>query len=148
MPTETTLNETELRTEAFTEGRRVQLADGQEWTFPKPKSRFYPARDANGKFGLGGGSTYDEEYRELMSTYLGSNENDIYARWTIKVQIICHLLLANYSLSDEALAALLTVNFEDESNMGMWQSLTPVFFAWPLDVDEKDGFSVIGTTLD
>jgi hypothetical protein len=138
MSTETALNEIELRTPDFTEGRRVKLADSQEWTFPKPKSRFFPARDASGKIGLGGGTTYDSEYRESMAVYSGTPESDVFARWSLKVQIVCHLLLLNYSLPDEAIAALLPVDFDDDANMEMWQALTPVLFAWPPEAPQED----------
>lgn len=126
------LDETALRTPGFTEGYRVQLADGQEWTFPKPRLKFFPARGQDGKIELGGGATFDdEEYRSLMSEYFEVDREDLYAAWSCKVRVACHLLLRNYSLADEALTELLPVEFDDEANMEMWRDLTPLLRGMP-----------------
>jgi hypothetical protein len=125
------LDETALRTSGFTEGCRVQLADGQEWSFPRPKFRFFPCRDANGKIAMGGRSTFDDEYRTMISEFQQADRDDVHRMWSLKMQIACHLLLANYNLSDADLAELLSIDFEDETNVDMWTALTPVILSLP-----------------
>lgn len=125
------LDELALRKPGFAEGYDIQLSDGQKWTFPRPRLKFFPARDLDGKIALGGGASYDDEYRQLVTAYFECDKDDLYKVWTFKVQIACHLLLLNYTLSDEALAGLLPVEFDDESNMDMWLTLTPILRGLP-----------------
>jgi hypothetical protein len=125
------LVEAERRKDGFTEGNKVTLADGQEWTFPKPRLRFFPYRGDDGKMGLGGSGTFDQEYRELFTAFTECDKDEPYQYWTLKIQIACHLLLANYELSDAELADLMPVMFDDESNMEMWANLSPVLLSQP-----------------
>jgi hypothetical protein len=125
------LVEAERRKEGFTEGNKVTLADGQEWTFPKPRLRFFPYRGDDGKMGLGGSGTFDQEYRELFTAFTECDKDEPYQYWTLKIQIACHLLLANYELSDTELADLMPVMFDDEPNMEMWGNLSPVCLSTP-----------------
>lgn len=125
------LSEVERRKEGFTEGNKVVLADGQEWTFPKPRLRFFPYRGDDGKIGLGAAGTFDEEYRKLFVEFTEVDKDEPYQVWTLRIQIACHLLLANYDLSDVELADLMPVIFDDESNMSMWGTLSPTLLSQP-----------------
>jgi hypothetical protein len=125
------LSELERRKIDFTLGNKVALADGQEWTFPKPRLRFFPYRGTDGKIGLGGTGTFDEEYRTLLSAFVECDRHDPYQVWTVKIQIACHLLTANYCLTDAELAELLPVIFDDQTNMDMWANLSPVVLSQP-----------------
>jgi hypothetical protein len=125
------LVEAERRKEGFTEGNKVTLADGHEWTFPKPKLRFFPCRGADGKMGLGAAGTFDQEYRELFTAFTEADKDEPFEFWSIKIQIACHLLLANYDLSDVELADLMPVIFDDDRNMEMWATLSPVCLSSP-----------------
>jgi hypothetical protein len=120
------LNEVELRTPEFTEGCRIKLADGQEWSFPRPHFRFWPSRDASGKIVVSARNTFDDEYRQLFMDYMNADRDDAYAMWTLKLQIACHLLLCNYAIPDDALGELLPVDFENETNQEMWMELGPI----------------------
>jgi hypothetical protein len=125
------LNEKELRKSTFTEGNKVELADGQEWTFPRPRLRFFPHRGVDGKIGLGAQGTFDDEYRALFVEFADMDRDNVYEVWSLRIRIACHLLLANYDLTDVQLADLLPAVFEDEANMQMWEALHPVLLSQP-----------------
>jgi hypothetical protein len=125
------LVEADRRKEGFTEGNKVVLADGQEWTFPKPRLRFIPHRGVDGKIGLGAEPTFDQEYRELFVALIGADKDSAFEVWSLRIQIACHLLLANYELSDVELADLMPVIFDDEQNMEMWANLSPICLSTP-----------------
>ena len=125
------LVEAERRKDGFTEGNKVVLADGQEWTFPKPRLRFFPYRGDDGKIGLGAAGTFDQEYRDLFVAFTECDKDDRFQVWTLTVQIACHLLLANYDLSDVELADLMPIVYDDEQNMEMWSALSPILLSTP-----------------
>lgn len=125
------LVEAERRKEGFTEGNKVALADGQEWTFPKPRLRFFPHRGVDGKIGLGAESTFDREYREMFVSLVEVDKDKPFEVWSLRIQIACHLLLANYELSDVELADLMPVVFDDDANMEMWENLSPALLSTP-----------------
>lgn len=125
------LSEIERRKECFTEGNKVVLANGQEWTFPKPRLRFIPHRGVDGKLGLGAVPTFDQEYRTLFTALIEVDKDKDFEVWSLRIQIACHLLLANYDLPDADLAELMPVIFDDESNMEMWANLSPICLSTP-----------------
>lgn len=131
MSTPKCLDEMSLRREGFRDGYPVKLADGQEWTFPRPRLRFRPARGKDGKFALAGGWEHDEIYGELRDELLETDSEDLFSVLSISSTIACHLLLINYALSDDDLGALLPVDLDDDSNSEMWTALTPIVLASP-----------------
>ena len=72
------MKESEKRSAEFSEGTPVVLADGQSWWFPKPRLRFFPARDESGKIAMGGGHTFDAGYRELYDAMVELDPDDAY----------------------------------------------------------------------
>lgn len=117
------LNEQELRRAEFSEGTRIRLADGQEWTFPKPWIRLFPRRGQDGKFGIGGGLTFGSAYNDLLDEYAEAEGDDeeIFARITIQFRMACLLLVQNYDLTDKQLEQLLILEPDEEDNQAMWR---------------------------
>ena len=64
------LDEKALRKPGFSEGYRVTLADGQEWTLPKPKIRFKP-KVVDGKVEVGGGPSFGPEFDQQLDILFG-----------------------------------------------------------------------------
>jgi hypothetical protein len=115
------LNEQELRRAEFSDGTRIRLGDGQEWTFPKPWLRIFPRRGNDGKIGLGGGSGWGAEYTELLDAYSETGDEDYIERLTLQVRMACMLLCKNYDLTDRQLESLLPWEPSDEANSAMWR---------------------------
>ncbi len=79
----------------FQAGRAIQLADGQEWTFPSP-------RDGSG---LVLGCADDEYYGLIRALVEAENEHE---RLLAELAMAIFLLLLNYDLAPEDLEFLLT----------------------------------------
>jgi hypothetical protein len=125
------LNERELRRPEFSEGHKAVLADGQEWTFPRPVLRFRPVRDKDAKFGMGGDWGHDLEYRRLRDALVDCDQEQTFEMMSLQLQIAANLLLRNYALSDDQLGTLVYFDFDDPANATMWEGLTEVIFASP-----------------
>jgi hypothetical protein len=113
--------EADVRRAEFSEGRKIRLADGQEWTVPKPWLRFYAKRGNDGKIGLGGGMTWGSDYNVLLDEYAESGDDDFYERLTVQFRMASLLLLQNYDLTDKQLESLLVLEPDNEDNRAMWQ---------------------------
>ena len=124
------LDEKALRRPGFTEGHRVMLADGQEWTFPRPMVRFFPAKAAE-KVVMGAEYGHDAEYETLRDELIEVDATDVYNATRLQVQIAGLLLLANYDLDNKQLRALLPLIPDDDANDAMWGDLIPVIMANP-----------------
>jgi hypothetical protein len=116
------LDEKALRKPDFSEGPKVALGDGQEWTFPRPWLRFYPVRDGDGAIGLGGGWSYGADYEDKLDDLvdLGDDPDKEYERMSIMVGLAASLLLRNYALTDRELRRLLPLDMSAEANAEMW----------------------------
>lgn len=125
------LDEKALRRESFTEGHKVTLADGQEWTFPKPILRFFPARTEDGRTIMGAEHGYDQAYEGLRDELIEVASVDVYNSTRIQVEIAGLLLLRNYDLSNKHLRTLLPLIPDDDANDEMWANLVPVIMANP-----------------
>src|SRR5438046_562568 len=70
------LDEHSMRRAEFTEGPRIELGDGQEWTFPRPWLRLYPVRALGGGLTVGGGFGYGADHDDLVDRLIDCDSND------------------------------------------------------------------------
>ena len=122
------LDERALRKPEFSEGHRVVLADGQEWTFPKPRIRFKP-RICDGKVEIGGGPSFGPEFDDQLDILFGIVEAEPIERLRVKFEMAIRLLQANYELTDSDLGELLELEPGDASNDERWKQITRVVMA-------------------
>lgn len=125
------LDEKSLRKPGFTEGTRVRLADGQEWTFPKPWLRLYPARDADGKFYAAGGMSFGAEYEEKFDELIECPDDDLYRKLCLQVELAASLLASNYELTDGDLRRLLPIDSTVDGCKEMWEAIGGVLMGNP-----------------
>lgn len=123
------LDEPSLRRPAFRDGYRIELADGQAWTFPAPQLRFFPARAADGRVSIASLYAYDDRYLELREELVAVDRDDAWNAMRLQVEIAGTQLLANYDLSSRDLARLLPVIPDSAENDALWDRLVPVILA-------------------
>lgn len=102
--------EPECRRPEFTEGCKVKLGDGQEWTFPRPILRVVPTRDESGGFSLRQAPPFGPEYQADLERYLNHDHADdgsFYEGLEIRAGLAVKLLLRNYDLSDAEIQELI-----------------------------------------
>ena len=75
----------------FSEGYRVTLADGQEWTLPKPKIRFKP-KIVDGKVEIGGGPSFGPEFDDKLDILFGVVDAEPVERLSVKFEVAVRLL--------------------------------------------------------
>jgi hypothetical protein len=139
------LDEKALRKPDFSEGPKVALGDGQEWTFPRPWLRLYPVRDGDGSIGLGGGMSYGADYEDKLDTLvdLGDDPDKEYERMSIMVGLAAGLLLCNYDLTDRALRRLLPLDTSAEANGAMWGAIGAVLGGSSAPKPTADGSAIL-----
>ena len=126
------LDEKGLRKPTFSEGTRVRLADGQEWTFPRPRLRIYPRRDPEGKFYAAGGPSYgpdfEDRYDEFMESVATRDDTPecLYRIECLHLELAAILLLANYELDDRDLRRLLVIEYDDPESEARWEAVNDV----------------------
>ena len=116
------LDEKALRKAEFSEGHKVVLADGQEWTLPKPRIRFKP-RIVDGKVEIGGGPSFGPEFDHKLDILFGIAEADPAERLRVKFEIAVRLLLANYELTPDNFAELIVLEPGDPESDDRWEQL-------------------------
>ena len=122
------LDEAALRRPEFTEGSKVRLGDGQEWTFPRPVLRLIPVRKPDGRIGVGEPPPYGEDYqRELIDLLNGCDDTPEgrYRYVEAAMQLAAKLLLMNYDLTFDQLSELLYYDLEG-STREMWEAIDQV----------------------
>jgi hypothetical protein len=119
------LNEQELRKPTFSEGHAVTLADGQKWTFPKPRIRLVP-KFVNGKVEIGGGATFGPEYEDQLDALFGTRDVDPDERLRLQFEVAVRLLKSNYELRDEDISKLIVLELGDPVSDDRWEQLTDV----------------------
>lgn len=122
------LDEQSLRRPEFTEGYKVALGDGQEWTFPKALVRFVPVAAPDGRLKLGQAAPYGADYQAELSTLLDGSDDTPEGRYKEVVaimQLAAKLLLRNYDLTLEQLQSLLYYDV-DGSTRPMWDAIDKV----------------------
>jgi len=121
------LDELALRKPGFSEGHKVTLADGHEWTFPKPRIRFRPKIGLDGRVEVGGGPSFGPEYDEQLDVMFGvRDEIDPIERLRVKFEVAVRLLSANYNLTTDQLGDLLELEPGNEASDQRWDELTRV----------------------
>ena len=119
------LDEKALRRPTFAEGSRVKLADGQEWTFPKPRIRFKP-RVVDGRVEIDGGATFGPEFDEKLEMLFGLGEIEGVERLRLQFEVAVRLLSTNYDLPRGAVGDLLVLEAGDPASEERWESITNV----------------------
>ena len=118
------LDEKALRKPEFTEGVRVTLGDGQEWTLPEYSYSFYPEYDDSGRIVAGGRTSYGADADADLDAWLGSAEVAPLDRIAAQMRVASNLLLRNYSLGIADLQVLLRKNNAEDASRAMWEALT------------------------
>jgi hypothetical protein len=119
------LDEKALRRPGFTEGHKITLADGQEWTFPKPRIRLKP-KIVDGRVEIGGGPSFGPEYDEEFDTLFGAADVDPIERLRVKFAMAVRLLSANYGLKPEDYAELIVLEPGEPTSDKRWEQLSNV----------------------
>jgi hypothetical protein len=119
------INEKDRRRPTFSDGSAVQLADGQLWTFPRPKVQFRP-RIVDGHAEVMGGSRFGAEFDSDLDILLGVVDAEPVDRLRAKFQMAVRLLLSNYALSDEEISNLIVWEPECPVSAKNWTDLTTV----------------------
>jgi hypothetical protein len=118
------LDEKALRREGFSEGPKVKLGDGQEWTFPEPRPIFFPRRDGDGKVSLDARRTYDADYLDRLDDLFAAEDG--VRRLEIETELAVGLLLRNYDLDDQAIRRLFATVADDPAGRAMWDEIEGV----------------------
>ncbi len=118
------LDEKALRKPGFTEGTRVTLADGQEWSIPEYVYEFFPDYDESGRIVASGRASFGAETDADLDVWLGSAEVEPIDRIGAMMRVASNLLLKNYDLDMPALRSLLRKNSADEKSREVWDGLT------------------------
>ena len=117
------LDEKALRNPGFTEGYPVIMADGQAWTFPKPRIRFKP-RIVDGKVEIGGGPSFGPEFDDKLDILFGVALADPAERLRVKFEVAVRLLAANYDLKPDDFAELIVLEPGDAASEERWDQLS------------------------
>jgi hypothetical protein len=116
------LDEKSLRKAGFSEGIKITLADGQEWTLPKPRIRFMP-RIVDGKVEIGGGLSFGPEFDDKLDILFGVALAEPSERLRVKFEVAVRLLAANYDLKPENFAELIVLEPGDLASDERWVQL-------------------------
>lgn len=119
------LNEPSLRRPTFTDGPRVKLGDGQEWTFPKPVYRFFPVPKDDGTFGVNQSPPYGARHQadiDRLMDVQGDSPDDMAERVDLCLRMAGELLYRNYALDAAAFEAILPMEATPE-NHEMWNEI-------------------------
>jgi hypothetical protein len=119
------LDERSLRKPTFSEGYAVTLADGQDWTFPKPRIKLKP-KIVEGKVEIGGGPSFGPEFDHQLDILFGAVEADPVERLRIKFEMAVKLLSVNYDLKPDDYADLIVLEPGDPASDERWEQLSNV----------------------
>jgi hypothetical protein len=117
------LDERALRKPGFSEGYKVTMADGQDWTLPKPRIRFKP-RIVDGRVEIGGGPSFGPEFDDKLDILFGVSDADPSERLRVKFEVAVCLLAANYDLEPDAFAELIVLEPGDAASDERWEQLS------------------------
>jgi hypothetical protein len=129
------LDERALRKPNFSPGAQVELADGQLWTFPKPKIRFTPAITGE-SVSVQTQASFGPETDDLLDLVWGVVPAPPLERLRAKFTVAVRLLLANYNLQPDDLTHLLALEPGDPRSEARWDQIGEVLSArspklWP-----------------
>lgn len=136
--------ELECRKPDFEDGTLVLLADGQEWTLPRPRVRLAPANNDRG-FKTVLTRPDDGVFAALMARYdalvadEGSGMADLAA---VELAVGRHLLTANYDLSETEVAGVLQFSYDEKSDpegYAVREAVMGVVFGYAAPKPSADG---------
>lgn len=118
------LDEAALRRPEFVEGEPIVLADGQEWTFPKPVLELYPIPGPDGRLRFEGlRRSFGEDYDRKIDAFADSPPAE---SLNALLDLAVDLLDRNYTLQPADYGVLLCWRPGDEDNEAMWHAITEV----------------------
>ena len=120
------LDELALRKPGFSPGYQVTLADGQDWTFPKPRIRFRPKIGTDGRVEVGGGPSFGPEFDGSLDVLFGVTEAEPFERLRVKFEVAVRLLSANYDLTPDQVGDLLVMEPGEPASDQRWEELTRI----------------------
>jgi hypothetical protein len=137
-------DEQALRKPGWEEGTWIRLGDGQEWCFPKPWLRCFPAKGEDGRIYAAARETFGEDYEDLFDTLLEAAEP--YDQVSIQIEIAGMLLARNYELQNRHLRRLLPLEFNPalpngEAMVAMWDAIKRVLLGYQPPKPSADGSS-------
>lgn len=125
------LNESELRTDAFTEGRPVTLGDGQPWHLPKTTPLVRPVFEGGRVVDMGIFESHGTESDAIIREMRGHDGEDILDYIILRLNAAALLLTRNYRLDDDALDILLRLDTADPTAHDRWAALDRALFNLP-----------------
>ena len=120
-------DEKALRKPGFAPGVSIKLGDGQEWTFRRPRIRWYPSRSGGTtKTRAAGANEFGPECDELLGVFFGDVESTVWDFPTARFELAIRLLEPNYDLTDEHFRELLWFERDDPASTEMWSAIGSV----------------------
>jgi hypothetical protein len=120
------LDEKQLRRPEWVEGHWTELADSQKWCFPRPRVRFKPSFNPDGKIDVGGGNSFGPEFDANLDVLWGLTECTGYEQLRVKFETAVRLLKCNYDLTNEQLAELLVYEPDDPVSKGRFDAVSSI----------------------
>jgi hypothetical protein len=120
------MNEPSLRKPEFSEGCAVELADGQTWTFPKPRFRVTPVDGPDGRITTYFQPSYGDEFDRTMAIFLEGQLCTTGELFEVRFRCAADLLRRNYDLSTADLAELLVHVDGDAASEQRWQDIDAI----------------------
>jgi len=120
------LDEKALRKPTFIDGHKVTLADGQAWTFPRPRIRLRPKIGVDGRVDIGGGPSFGPEYDDQLDVLFGAVDAEPVERLRVKFEVAVRLLRSNYDLTDRDVGELIVLEPGDAASDERWEQLSDV----------------------
>jgi hypothetical protein len=133
------MDETALRKPGFRDGPKVKLADDQEWTFPRPSFRVFPADGPDGQIVTGWRPTYGSAYDRLLEVFLGAARVTTDELFDMRFKAACDLLRRNYDLTTDQLAELLVYEEDDPASEARWGDIDGILVGSPPKKRLPDG---------
>ena len=129
-------DEKSLRRTTFQEGIEVKLADGQTWTFPRPRMSFKP-RFVEGKIKIDSPS-FGPEFDPYYDVIFGTKDHEGWELQEAKCTIAWLLLRANYDLPEDALPELFSFEPRDTASADMWNAVMDAVLGHNPNADGQD----------
>ncbi len=129
------LDEKALRKPTFVEGVRLRLADGQDWTVPKPRFWLYPRFDESGNVSIGSKLSFGADLDYIIDE-MGAEASDPHEGLKRRFAVMVKLLQANYNLTAADLGDLLKMNRLDPESAAVWEPIDRLLTGQPIDSDE------------